>query len=203
VAFATFISHRRKIEERKKKLMITRTAIRKVQNLQGPGMISVLKLNPAATVVDRAPLVLNQREKPKEKKEKPFLALFDAVHNINSLIYPRIINPRVQVFDLLRVIAIVWVVLGHDLLYRLSISQNCIDSGFMDYSKNSWYFTYNQSGFYAVDIFLFMGGYVSIISLTRFIDNFAPFKLHKIPLLYLFCVFKRYMRIMPAYAVLI
>lgn len=87
--------------------MITRSAIRKLQNLQVPGMISVLKLNPAATVVDREALVLNQTEKPKEKKEKPFLALFDAVNNINSLIYPRIINPSVQVFDLLRVIAMV------------------------------------------------------------------------------------------------
>ena len=203
VVIATIISQSRKIDERNKKLMTTRSTIRNVQDLQVPGMVSVLTMNPAVTVVDREPSVLHQGEKPKEKKEKPFLALFDAVHNMNSLIYPRIVNPSVQVFDLLRVMAMVWVVLGHELAYRMSISQNFVDPGFLDYSKNSWYFTYNQSGFYAVDIFLFMGGYVSIVSMGKFIDTFAPFKLHKIPLVYIFCVFKRYMRIMPAYAVLI
>lgn len=204
VVVATVISQRRKIEERNKKLLVTRSTVKNIKDLQVPGMSSVLTMaNPGATVVGAEPSVLQTHEKAKEKKSKPFLELFDAVHNTNSLIYPRIVNASVQVFDLLRVLAMTWVVIGHELAYRLSFSTNFVDAGFLDYSKNSWYFTYNQSGYYAVDIFLFMGGYVSIVSLGKFISSFAPFKPHKVPLIYVFCVFKRYMRIMPAYAFLL
>jgi peptidoglycan/LPS O-acetylase OafA/YrhL len=144
-----------------------------------------------------------EHEKETKHKETPFFSLFDAITNIGSLIYPRIINPSVQVFDLLRVFAMVWVVVGHELAYRLSVSENFVDQGFLDYTQTSWYFTYNMSAFYAVDIFLFMGGYVAIVSLSKFINGFMPFTPLKIPVIYIFTVFKRYMRIMPAYGYLL
>ena len=211
----TVIHQQKTTKERLKKLMTTRSTIKNVQDLQVPGMASVLTMNPgatvmnpAATVMQREPTLLGDKAKDDlaKKEVKPFWALFDIVTNVKSLVYPRIVNPSVQVFDLLRVKAMIWVVLGHELAYRLTVSENFTDAGFFDYTKGSWYFTYNQTAFYAVDIFLFMGGYVAIVSLNKFIANFAPFsfgKWYKIPVVFIFCVFKRYMRIMPAYAVLL
>lgn len=203
--FATVVHQRKTITERMKKLLTTRSTIKNIQDLQVPGMASVITMNPAATVLNKEPTLLGDHAKDEahKKEEKPFLALFDIVTNIKALVYPRIINPSVQVFDLLRVKAMIWVVLGHENAYRLTVSENFLDVGFLDHTSNSWYFTYNQTAFYAVDIFLFMGGYVAIVSLNKFISNFAPFTWYKIPVLYIFCVFKRYIRIMPAYACLL
>ena len=154
-----------------------------------PAEPSVLKTAPAG-------------EKPTEKS--PTLAsMFDAIANAKSLIYPRIVNPSVQVFDFIRVMSMIWILIGHELAYRFTQTENAIDEGFLNYAKNSWMITYDQFAFFAVDLFLFMGGYVAIVSQNRYISGFAPIKPFKAILVYLFCVIKRYARIMPAYAYLL
>jgi peptidoglycan/LPS O-acetylase OafA/YrhL len=59
-----------------------------------------------------------------------------------------------------------------------------------------------ETGFYAVDIFLFIGGYVSILANTKYIMSFQKTSPNKWPAIYLFALFKRWIRIMPAYAVM-
>src|SRR3990167_2234151 len=137
-----------------------------------------------------------------EKKGAPkqsIASMFDAVANLNAVMIPRDVKPTTQVFDLLRVFAMIWVLLGHELGYRMTVSRNYVDQGFLDYSKESWYFTYNMSGLYAVDIFLFMGGVVSVLSLTKFVHGYAPYSPTKFGIVFIYSAFKRYMRIMPAY----
>jgi peptidoglycan/LPS O-acetylase OafA/YrhL len=124
------------------------------------------------------------------------------VKNLSGLIYPRRINSSVQVFELMRIMAFFWVVFAHEFAYRMSVSQNFADPTFLDYTKNSWGFTIIETGFYAVDIFLFIGGYVSILANTKYISNFGKVPPSKWAAIYVFAIFKRYVRIMPAYIVM-
>ena len=199
IVISTCITQSRKARETKgEDFLVTRSTMKNFANANAPGVpSSVLTQAPGGTVIEAS--VLNQ---PK-KRETPFLVLFDLVTNINTLLYPRVVNSSVQAFDLFRIMAMIWVILGHELAYRLTVSNNFLDKGFWDYTKNSWYFTYNQTAFYAVDIFLFMGGYVSIISMSKLVSSLSPLPPLKAIVLYLFFVVKRYMRIMPVYAFLL
>lgn len=58
-----------------------------------------------------------------------------------------------------------------------------------------------ETGFYAVDIFLFIGGYVSILATSKYINSFQNISIRKWPAIYAFAILKRYVRIMPSYAV--
>jgi peptidoglycan/LPS O-acetylase OafA/YrhL len=141
-----------------------------------------------------------------EKKAAPkqsLISMFDAVANLNAVMIPRDVKPTTQVFDLLRVMAMIWVILGHELAYRMTVSRNYVDAGFLDYSKQSWYFTYNMSGLYAVDIFMFMGGVVSVLSNSKFVNSYAPYNPGKFFIVFIYSAFKRYMRIMPAYVIML
>jgi len=205
VVGATVVSELRKrrgLKNKKEDFQVTRSTVKNLAGALVPGApSSVLTQLPGTEhmKVEDGGSLLN---KPKHK-ETPFLVLFDLATNMKSLLYPRIVNSSVQVFDLLRVMAMVWIILGHELAYRLSVSANFLDRGFLDYTKDSWYFTYNMSAFYAVDIFLFMGGYVSIVSMSKLIYSVAPLKPAKAVTMYVFLVFKRYIRIMPPYAMLL
>jgi peptidoglycan/LPS O-acetylase OafA/YrhL len=68
--------------------------------------------------------------------------------------------------------------------------------------QGSWNVTFIEHGFYAVDFFLFMGGYVAIISLKRLTTDFKDSPKWKLPVLYIFIVIKRYARILPMVAVI-
>lgn len=125
------------------------------------------------------------------------------VVNLRGLIYPMRVNSSVQVFELMRILAFFWVVWGHEFAYRMTVSQNFIDSSFLNYTQNSWGFTFIETGFYAVDIFLFMGGYVGILATSKYINSFQKIHPSKMPAIYGFNILKRYVRIMPAYAVMI
>jgi hypothetical protein len=50
-----------------------------------------------------------------------------------------------------------------------------------------------------VDLFLIIGGYISILFVSKAFIEFKDSKLWKLPVLYLFMIFKRYMRMMPVY----
>lgn len=141
--------------------------------------------------------------KPNVAKPVPNLwTHWDMIINLNGLIYPRRVNSSVQVFELMRIMAFFWVVFAHEFAYRLTNSQNFTDETLLDYTSNSWGFTIIETGFYAVDIFLFIGGYVSILANTKYVTSFENLTYSKWPVVYCFAILKRYIRIMPAYAVM-
>lgn len=146
-----------------------------------------------------SPSTVTGGDKKEAAPKQSITSMFDAVANLQAVMIPRDVKPTTQVFDLLRVFAMIWVILGHELGYRMTVSRNYVDQGFLDYSKESWYFTYNMSGLYAVDIFLFMGGVVSVLSLSKFVHSYAPYNAFKFVIVFIYSAFKRYMRIMPAY----
>lgn len=151
---------------------------------------------------------VNERRKEvtqeqKDEKTHPSLWVqWDLIVNLRSLIYPMRINSSVQVFELMRILAFFWVVWGHEFAYRMPSSSNYIAPHFFDYTATSWGFTFIETGFYAVDIFLFIGGYVSILATSKYVNSFQKAKVSKWPAIYLFNIVKRYIRIMPAYAVM-
>jgi hypothetical protein len=148
---------------------------------------------------------LRKSQGPEEKgaKTKPsFWVQWDLVVNLRGLIYPMRINSSVQVFELMRIAAFFWVVWGHEFAYRMPDSSNYIASDFFHYTGHSWGFTLIETGFYAVDIFLFIGGYVSILATTKYVNSFQRATIDKWPAMYGFCLIKRYVRIMPAYAMM-
>lgn len=102
----------------------------------------------------------------------------------------------------MRILAFFWVVWGHEFAYRMPSSSNYIEPHFFDYTANSWGFTFIETGFYAVDIFLFIGGYVSILATSKYVNSFQKAKVSKWPAIYVFNILKRYVRIMPAYAMM-
>jgi peptidoglycan/LPS O-acetylase OafA/YrhL len=61
----------------------------------------------------------------------------------------------------------------------------------------NWMTVLIQHGFYAVDFFFFIGGYVAIISLKRTVADYKGAPIWKFPLLYIFLLVKRYARLMP------
>jgi len=139
----------------------------------------------------------------KKKKAMPDLTvLWDLAKNMKGLLFARRVNSATQAFELLRVFGFMWVIFGHEFAYRLKMSQNYIDPSFLDYTMNSWAFTFVETGFYAVDIFLFMGGYVSILATTKYIMSFQGLQPHQWIPVYFYAIMRRYIRIMPAYAMM-
>lgn len=208
VTYATYHSLQEKKHRKQQKLdqlIVGNATLQRIEMTPGTMIGQPQIAKPSQTVVGTPSPSTANAPKPESpaKKEESLLGMFCAYSNMESLLHPRIVNSSVQVFELIRVIAMVWVVSGHELAYRLPISENFLDKGFYNYTQNSWFFTYNQTALYAVDLFLFVGGYVSIISLTKFIANFSKFAWYKQIVVYLFCIFKRYMRIMPAFGLLL
>ena len=192
VGVATTINQRRKIAE----------ASPDGKKLRPEAADLLLLENAAGSKADTTPLLAAPANSSK-KKAKPFLELFDAVANFEALVYPKVVNQTAQVFDMLRAMAMISVLFSHEIFYRHPFSQNFVDPDYLDYTKDAWYFTFDEMAFYAVDIFFFMGGYVSIVSMSSLINSFAPYRFTTAPAVWLFCAFKRYLRIMPAYAMLL
>jgi peptidoglycan/LPS O-acetylase OafA/YrhL len=67
----------------------------------------------------------------------------------------------------------------------------------MGHISEDWMTTLIQHGFYAVDFFFFIGGYVAILSLKRTVADYKGAPIWKFPLLYVFLLVKRYARLMP------
>ena len=106
-------------------------------------------------------------------------------------------------FDLVRLLSMSWVVMAHQFGMRGGASANdVIDTGKGNQMKNDWNVTFIEHGYYAVDFFLFMGGYVAILSLKRVVGEFKKSPMWKFPILYIFLVIKRYARILPMMALI-
>jgi len=95
-----------------------------------------------------------------------------------------------------------WVVLSHNFSERLTKTKEVLDTEFLTTTKNDWLVSFIEHGFYAVDFFLFMGGFVAIVSLRRIILDFKDSAPWKLPFLYVFLLVKRYARLLPLVAVL-
>ena len=132
------------------------------------------------------------------------LQAYDFIERVPTLIVSKRPTPESAAFDIIRVLSMCWVVLAHQFSERItnnasiSVLQNIIDNG-----KHSWNTTLIQHGWYAVDFFLFMGGYVAILSLQRIVHEFKSSSKWKWPVLYVFLLVKRYVRILPIMAVII
>jgi hypothetical protein len=128
---------------------------------------------------------------------------WDIVAITKSILASARLDPKTQVFELLRALAMGWVVLAHGFyMPSLGASLSMYDKHSLVARGNSWLTTFVETGFYAVDIFLFLGGFVCIISMKRPSEKFASdhfFTYWKFVFVYAFLVLKRYVRILPAY----
>ena len=134
---------------------------------------------------------------------KTILDGFDIRKNTLAMIKSTRLSPGTQVFELLRMISMFWIIWAHSYLFDFGFYSKDIPigiKGFFTQMKTSWVGTIVQSGFYAVDFFLFMGGYVSILALNKLYSSFKHSPYWKHPLIYIFTIVKRYMRIMPCQA---
>ena len=148
----------------------------------------------------------SMQTKPEVKKESFFMtqivAPFDVVDRWKSITVSKRPGALTGAFDLVRLLSMCWVVLSHQFLIRSMASDSTIDPYTARMEQGSWNVTFTQHGFYAVDFFLFMGGYVAIISLKRLTTDFKNSPIWKLPVLYIFIVIKRYARILPMVAVI-
>ena len=94
------------------------------------------------------------------------------------------------------------IVLFHEFNSKPGLSENVMDPQFLPRLGVSWITTYLYMGYYFVDIFLFMGGYVSIVSQAKSIDSFTKPSLKQSTGLFALSVFKRYVRIAPTFGVM-
>ena len=144
--------------------------------------------------------------KPEVKKDSFFMthivAPFDVVDRWKSITVSKRPGALTSGFDLVRLLSMGWVVLAHQFAMRIGTSDSSIDPYATKSNQASWNMTFIQHGFYAVDFFLFMGGYVAIISLKRLTADFKDSPIWKLPVLYIFIVIKRYARILPMVAVI-
>lgn len=91
-----------------------------------------------------------------------------------------------------------WVIIGHQFSQRKMDTNQTMDLKMFQQSyKFDWNLTLIWIGQYSVDFFLFMGGYVAILSLQKIINEFKKSSWWKWPVLYLFLLIKRYVRIFP------
>jgi hypothetical protein len=144
--------------------------------------------------------------KPEVEKDSFFMtqivAPFDVVNRWKSISVSKRPGALSGAFDLVRLLSMGWVIVAHQFTMRAGISDTVIDPYFARMEQASWDFTFIQLGYYAVDFFLFMGGYVAIISLKRLTTDFKDSRKWKLPVLYIFIVIKRYARILPMVAVI-
>lgn len=125
-------------------------------------------------------LVTQNEMPPTPKTEKVHLTTFEEVMNFfdivrraPTLIVSKRVNAESASFDIVRIISMGWVVLAHGFSERMSTTIDFTNAiGFFSNLSSDWNITFIEHGFYAVDFFLFMGGFVGIISLRRIIFDY-------------------------------
>ena len=117
------------------------------------------------------------------------VAPFDVINRWKSITVSKRPGALSGAFDLVRLLSMGWVVMAHQFSQRSAGSESQIDiGGTARFERDSWNITFIEHGFYAVDFFLFMGGYVAIISLKRLTTDFRNSPKWKLPVLYIFIV---------------
>jgi peptidoglycan/LPS O-acetylase OafA/YrhL len=129
---------------------------------------------------------------------------FDFVERMKTLVVGKRPTAESGAFDLVRLLSMCWVVMAHQFSQRgLNLADDLLSKYKITREANDWNITFMQQGFYAVDFFLFMGGFVGIISLKRIVFDFKNEPRWKLPILYVFLFVKRYARILPTMGVVI
>lgn len=132
------------------------------------------------------------------------LEAFDFVERMPTLMVSKRPSPESGAFDLIRNLSMAWVIIAHQFAERITASVEIINHDNM--LKNVAHdpmITFIEHGFYAVDFFLFMGGYVAILSLKSTVDKFRTSAFWKWPILYIFLLIKRYIRILPILGIIV
>jgi peptidoglycan/LPS O-acetylase OafA/YrhL len=108
---------------------------------------------------------------------------------------------KLKVFDGVRTFSIGWVVFGHAFVNSLlSALKNFPD--FMDILK-SWKFCFVYAGFYAVDVFFMLAGFVFCYGFQKYLKK-GYLKSYNMKLkIFLVGVINRYIRLLPMYLVIL
>lgn len=154
----------------------------------------------AGTLLNRYQIYKNNQKGTQPTRVNQVLQGFDLIKNTKSLVKDTKKDSKSKIFDLIRMIALlaimyvstVQTISGFD---RNSEANN--DPTLAINRENSWNVSWAFYCFYAVDLFFFMGGYVSIQSTKNFFIKIKHIKKWKYPFLYVFLIIKRYIRIMP------
>lgn len=147
----------------------------------------------------------NKTENPKKSTRlQQILQSFDIISNTSSILESKRISSGTQVFELLRMISLMWVILGHTILEMMNNwnRNKGADPMFQQSLAGNWFISFCCCGLFAVDFFLFIGGYVSILATKRYFVEIKDQPIWKYPILYIFLLVKRYVRIMPCLAIM-
>ena len=124
---------------------------------------------------------------------------FDLKENFKKLVSPPRFKDGVsQTFTVARAFAMLLVILGHEALIRLQLS----DRYTSDFKAMTKFFQasvgvgFAQMGFYSVSMFFFIGGFVSIMSSDNFYEKAKKAK-RGCCSCYLYMVLRRYVRMAP------
>lgn len=140
----------------------------------------------------------------KKSKFGQIIQAFDVVDRFGGMIESKRATTETGAFDIIRILSMCMVIFGHEFLLRSAKNADFMNiQGVLERNKYDWNITLAVTCLYSVDIFLFMGGYVSILSSQRIINDFKNCRFWKIPILYLFILIKRYVRIFPVVLVIV
>jgi hypothetical protein len=144
--------------------------------------------------------------KPEDKKGSFFMtqivAPFDVINRWKRITVSNRTDALSCAFDLIRVLSMGYMTLNHQQGLSISMSDPLMDPYIPRMQQASWNISIIQDGSYCVDLFLFMGGFVAIISIKRLTTDFKKSRKWKLPVLYIFILIKRYVRIFPMLAMI-
>ena len=129
---------------------------------------------------------------------------FDIVKNTNSISKCSRISPDTQIFDLIRGLSMLWIIYHNESNMNISMKDKSTIQQNKSYKAwgDSWTMTFIETGFYAVDFFFIIGGYVSVLSINRFYQMYKNSQWWKYPFIYIFVIIRRYCRIFPSYFIM-
>ena len=131
--------------------------------------------------------------------QRSFWHHFDLISNAKKIVSPpKFRDPISQTFTIARPLSMLFVILYHEFSIKKALSNrygNNYQSWKM-YEKTSLGVAFTQMGFYSVDIFFFIEGYVSITSIQNYLKQAQ--NANRPPLLtFVFVALRRYARFAP------
>jgi peptidoglycan/LPS O-acetylase OafA/YrhL len=126
----------------------------------------------------------------KDSKLYNALKIFDFIENAKKIIEIKKSNKvftYLHIFDGVRVLSMCWVIHGHSFAFTpFKNMQNVF------LLAKTWYLCIVMSGYFAVDVFFYMSGFMLCLSLQKFLGN-------KIPRvkIFLLAMLNRYLRLLP------
>ncbi len=139
-------------------------------------------------------IVSDERKKKGEGFLKKLLSCFDFEENASKVLNTEKkteVFKALSVFDGVRVFAMGYVVMGHVAI--LSSTLTILMTDLTDFTK-TWKFALITGGYYAVDVFFFMSGFLFYIGLQKYFDR----EISRVKLIFLSLI-SRYLRLLPIY----